>query len=252
LFVIIVSAFQYSGLLTLSSFTGVNANNLRCGELRVALILSVGRKRYLMRILKLVIWDLDETLCTGVLEEGDDKMNPAATGLISQLGQRGVLQALATQNQPHVFQAAVDKFGWSNLFVQTEADLGPKAEKLRRILDKLGVDRLDAAIVDEDPFQRDSITVQLPGISAWSIADLQTYIEKNAVTATEEGRRRPAMYLEQQARDRDEEATDNYIDFLRSCNVRIKIRPYAQEDAERVSELLTRTLRMNLGVLPVK
>jgi FkbH-like protein len=114
------------------------------------------------------------------------------------------------------------------------------------------VDPLDTVFVDEDPFERDSIAVQVPSISAWSIADLQAYIENKAVTVTEEGRRRPAMYIEQQARARDEEATDNYIDFLRSCNIRIKIRPYGQEDAQRVRELLTRTHRMNLGVLPVE
>jgi FkbH-like protein len=204
-----------------------------------------------MRILKLVIWDLDETIIAGALEEGDEGINPAAADAMSQLRQRGVLQALATQNQPQVFQAAVDKFGWEDLFVQTEVDLAPKAKKLRRILDRLGVDPLDATLVDEDPFERDSITAQVLGISAWSIADLQAYIENKTVTVTEEGRRRPAMYIEQQARARDEEATDNYLDFLRSCDIRIKIRSYGQEDAERVRELLTRTHRMNLGVLPV-
>jgi FkbH-like protein len=205
-----------------------------------------------MRTLKLVIWDLDDTIIAGSLEEGDETINPAAAGAMVQLSQRGVLQTLATQNQPQVFQAAADKFGWSNLFVQTEVDLAPKAKKLRRILDRLAVDPLDAAFVDEDPFERDSIIAQVPGISAWSIADLKAYIENDAVTVTEEGRRRPAMYLEQQARARGEGATDNYTDFLRTCNLQIKIRPYAQQDAERVRELLTRTHRMNLGVLPVE
>ncbi len=205
-----------------------------------------------MRILKLVIWDLDETILTGIFEEGDEKINPAAAKVMGQLRTLGVLQTLATQNQPEVFQAARDKFDWFDSFVQTEVDLGSKAKKIRRILDRLGVDPLDAACVDEDPFERDSIAVQVPEISAWSIADLQAYIDNNAIKVTEEGRRRPVMYLEQQARTRDEEAAGNYLDFLLSCNIQIKIRPYAQEDAERVKELLTRTHRMNLGVLPVE
>jgi FkbH-like protein len=171
---------------------------------------------------------------------------------MAQLRTRGVLQALATENQPEVFQAAKDKFDWSDLFVQTEVYLGSKAKKIRRILDSLGVNPLDAAFVDEDPFERDSIAVQVPGISAWSIAGSQSYLDNSAITVTEEGRRRPLMYLEEQARTRDEKAGENYLDFLRSCNIQIKIRPYVQEDAERVKELLTRTHRMNLGVLPVE
>jgi FkbH-like protein len=47
-------------------------------------------------------------------------------------------------------------------------------------------------------------------------------------------------------------AAVNYDEFLRSCDIRITIRPYIPTDAERVKELLTRTHRMNLGVLPVE
>lgn len=206
-----------------------------------------------MRTLKLVIWDLDNTIIVGSVEEGYEKINPAAARVMAQLRARGVLQALATENQPEVFQAAKDKFAWFDSFIQSEVSLGSKAKKIRHILDNLEVNPLDAAFVDEDPFERDSIAVQLPDISCWSIADSQTYLDDNAITVTVEGSRRPQMYLEEQARTRDEEAArENYSDFLRSCNIQIKIRPYIQEDAGRVKELLTRTHRMNLGVLPVE
>ena len=45
-----------------------------------------------MRILKLVIWDLDETILTGILEEKEMKTNPAAVRVMSELKARGVLQ----------------------------------------------------------------------------------------------------------------------------------------------------------------
>ena len=45
-----------------------------------------------MRILKLVIWDLDETILTGVLEEGDEEINPAAREIMRQTDGRGILQ----------------------------------------------------------------------------------------------------------------------------------------------------------------
>jgi methoxymalonate biosynthesis protein len=202
-----------------------------------------------MRILKLVIWDLDETILTGILEEGDGKANAAALNAMTRLRARGTLQALATHNQPEVFRAAKDKYEWTGLFVQVEADLGPKVKMLRRILNRLSVDPLDAAFVDEDPFERDSIAFQLPGISAWSVANLQTYLDNHPGTVTEEGYRRPEMYAEQQARSRDEEAAPDYLSFLRSCDIHIKIRPFVSNDAERVKELLARTHRMNLGVL---
>jgi methoxymalonate biosynthesis protein len=204
-----------------------------------------------LRILKLVIWDLDETILTGILEEGDKEVNPIASKLMQQLNERGILQALATQNPPDVIPAAIEKFGWTDLFVQVEADLGPKAKKVRRILDTLGVNLLDTAFVDEDPFERDSIAAQFKDITSWTIADLTAYLAGTSPTVTEEAHRRPQMYREQQARSRGEEAASDYTDFLRSCNIQITIHPYVPEDAMRAEELLTRTHRMNLGVLPI-
>jgi methoxymalonate biosynthesis protein len=204
-----------------------------------------------MRILKLVIWDLDETILTGILEEGDEEVNPAANQLMRQLNERGILQALATQNPPGVVPVAIEKFGWAPLFVRAEADLKPKAKKVQHILDSLDIAPLDTAFVDEDPFERGAISAQISGLTAWSIADLASYLDGTESILTREALRRPQMMREQQARDHDAKNAGSYADFLRSCNIQVTIRPYAAKDAGRAEELLTRTHRMNLGVLPV-
>ena len=203
-----------------------------------------------MRILKLVIWDLDETILTGILEEGDNEVNPLAYRVMNQLNERGVLQALATQNPSSVL-GVLEEFDWFTLFVRSEASLGPKARKVENILEELGVNPLDAVFVDEDPFERGSISAQIPHITTWSVAEMAAFLEGRTDTVTEEAQRRPAMYREQQARTQAAESATNHTDFLRACNIEIIIRPYEPQDASRVEELLTRTHRMNLGVLPV-
>jgi FkbH-like protein len=205
-----------------------------------------------MRVLKLVIWDLDETILTGILEEGDEAINPAAAELMGRLRARGTLQALATHNQPEVVLPAIERFHWSNLFVHAEADLGPKVTMVRRVLQKLSVSPLDTAFVDTDAFERDSIAFQVPGVSAWSLQDLQAYLDAHPTTVTEEGARRPDMYLEQQARARAAEAAGDYAGFLSRCNIRLRVRPFVPQDRERARELLARTHRMNLGVLTLE
>ena len=101
-----------------------------------------------MRILKLVIWDLDQTILNGILEEGDEELNPIAHQGLLTLTEGGVLQALATQNQPHLISAALTRFHWLNFFVQVEADLGPKVHKVRRIVETLSIHPVDAVFVD--------------------------------------------------------------------------------------------------------
>jgi len=202
-----------------------------------------------VRILKAVIWDLDETLLAGILAEGDKEANPEAERCLTELEKRGVLQALATQNQPEMIPPALELWGWSDLFVQVVVSLGPKAKKVKTILKALDISPLDTAFVDEDPFERGAIAAQIPGITAWSVSELVAFLAGDATVATEEGRRRAQMYREQQARERDGAGAIGYATFLRSCNIQLTMRPYVPADALRVEELLTRTHRMNLGAI---
>jgi len=205
-----------------------------------------------MRLLKLVIWDLDETLLTGILEEGNDQVNPVALDVMKKLSERGILQTLATQNPASIIPTTSQKFEWFDQFVHVEADLGPKGKKVQRILDKLDVSPLDTVFVDEDPFERGSISTQISAITVWSIEELVSYLENDTMLVTEETLCRPMLYRQDQLRIQDGENADNYLEFLRSCNIQITIRPYVSEDARRTEELLIRTHRMNLGILPVE
>jgi len=202
--------------------------------------------------MKLVIWDLDETILDGVLEEGDKDIRPLALWSLKQLNERGVLQALATQNPRSILEEGIHEFGWSELFVRTEADLGSKAEKVRRIMDEVDIHPSHCVFVDDDPFERDSIQAQVPDVCAWSVSQLADYLKGDKAEVTEEGKLRPRMYIEQEKRRRDEGVAASYDDFLRGCDIRVTIRSAVPEDAGRVRELLSRTHRMNLGVLDLE
>jgi len=152
-----------------------------------------------MRVLKLVVWDLDETILTGILEEGDEEVNPEALRIVEQLDKRGVLQALATQNSPDIIPMAEAKFDWFKYFVHKEADWSPKSRKIRRILSELEISPLDTLFVDEDAFERDSIVAQIQDISAWTLSELKSYLDKADTSVTEESQLRPQMYREQKS-----------------------------------------------------
>jgi FkbH-like protein len=205
-----------------------------------------------VRILKLVIWDLDETLLVGILAEGDKKANPQAERCLSELEKLGVLQALATHNQLQIIPPALELLGWSDLFVQVVASLGPKAKKVKTILKALDISPLDTAFLDEDPFERGAIAAQIPGITTWSVSQLEAFLAGDTTVVTEEGWRRAQMYRTQQARERDGSSAVDYETFLHSCNIQLTIRPYVPADALRIEELLTRTHRMNLGAIPAE
>ncbi len=200
-----------------------------------------------MRELKLVIWDLDETIMRGVFAEGDREVDPTAQALLQQLHDRGVLQAMATQNEPQVMDEAISHFGWSDFFQSAKADFAPKRNKVLNILDELQMSADHSVFVDNDPFHRDVMQIQVPDLTAWSAAELRAHVDSLQVSVTAEARRRPQMYRAMRRQKTDEQIAEDYEAFLAQCDIHVTIRPYDESDAERAIELLTRTNRMNLG-----
>lgn len=200
-----------------------------------------------MRSLKLVIWDLDETLVDGVFAEGDRDLVPGADALVRRLHGRGVLQALATQNDAETMRSAISTFGWNDLFQSTWADFGPKSGKVSKVLSELDISAEHAVFVDDDPFERESVSAQIRGLEAFAVDDIVALADSLEIPETEESRRRPQMYEELARRRRDGDAASDHEAFLASCGMALTIRGYQPSDEARVVELLERTNRMNLG-----
>ncbi len=200
-----------------------------------------------LRELKLVIWDLDETILRGVFAEGDRQLDPNAQALIERLHERGVLQAMATQNEPEVMAEAISLFGWSDFFQVAKADFTPKRQKVSDILAELDIGADHSVLVDNDPFHRDMMQIQVPNLTAWSAAELSAHVDSLQGRVTDEARRRPQMYRAIRQQKTDVQIAGDSEAFLAQCDIRVRIRPYRASDEERAVELLTRTNRMNLG-----
>jgi predicted enzyme involved in methoxymalonyl-ACP biosynthesis len=54
---------------------------------------------------KLVIWDLDETLWSGTLSEGPVAVNPDCSNIVRQLNRRGIINSLCSKNDHEAVRA---------------------------------------------------------------------------------------------------------------------------------------------------
>jgi FkbH-like protein len=194
-----------------------------------------------LRELKLVIWDLDETILRGVFAEGDRQLDPTGQALIERLHERGVLQAMATQNEPEVMAEAISLFGWSDFLQVAKADFTPKRQKVLDILAELDISADHSVLVDNDPFHRDMMRIQVPNLTAWSAAELSAHVDSLQGRVTDEARRRPQMYRAIRQQKTDVQIAGDSEAFLAQCDIRVRIRPYQPSDEERAVELLTRT-----------
>lgn len=203
------------------------------------------------RPVKVVVWDLDETLWTGTLaESGPDGVTPRpeAVALVKALDERGVLQSIASKNDAAEALLALKRFGLADYFLHPQVHWGPKSGSLQRIAAALDLGLDGFIFIDDQPFERGEVEAGCPAVRTATheqVARLAAHPWFD-LPVTAESRRRRAMYQAEATRAAAfEDAGADYLAFLRGCDIRLDVRPLDGADVERVHELSQRTNQLN-------
>jgi methoxymalonate biosynthesis protein len=201
--------------------------------------------------IKCVVWDLDDTLVEGVLLERPDRTPPRLDArmleLIERLDAQGIVNSVASRNPPEVLDdvlAAAPSL--RERLVAAQLGWGRKSDAIRRVAAALDV-ALDAiAFVDDDPFERAEVQGALPDVLVLDRDEIEPAAAAFADgPVTEEARRRSASYRANAERSRAAAAFADYEDFLRTCDISMRLATATAADAERLAELAARTHQYN-------
>ena len=202
---------------------------------------------------KCIVWDLDNTLWNGTLaEDGIEGLTirETAVATIRALDERGMLHAVASKNDDHNARAALDHFGVSKYFVESQIGWGPKSASLSAIAQRLNIGLDTFIFIDDQQFERGEVSAVHPSVECLPDTAVGTleHHPRCAVPVTLEASRRRQMYREQQRRaDAEQQAETDYHCFLRSCDLKLTIRPLSPELLVRASELSERTNQLNFA-----
>jgi FkbH-like protein len=200
---------------------------------------------------KVLVWDLDETLWTGTLAEDGVSgvaLRPEAAECIRALDARGVLQSIASKNDPAEALVALERMGLAEYFLHPEIGWGPKSESIRRIAARLDIGLDTFVFIDDQPFERAEVTSALPKVRILPHDELSALLTHPwfDLPATPEAGRRRAMYRAEADRQIMLEASKgDYLAFLRASGLTLDVNPLQQHDLERVHELSQRTNQLN-------
>ena len=199
---------------------------------------------------KCLVWDLDRTLWTGVLSEGDDvRLRDGVRATIERLDGRGILQSVASRNDPDQAMAKLAELGLDHFMVEPQISWGTKSAAITTIAARLniGVDTL--AFVDDDPFEREEVASVAPEVlcvPAEDVATLADRAEFSPAVISEDAHLRRRRYQEAAQRDRFEaDFSGPSITFLSSLALRLTISLAEPDDLLRAEELTLRTNQLN-------
>jgi FkbH-like protein len=216
---------------------------------------------------KLVIFDLDDTMWRGQIAEhyGNEGKWPVFVGwplgiweAINHLRARGILTAICSKNDAGLVEARWDRAvtsRWVTLddFTFREINWNPKAQNIAKIIKQASLTPKSVVFVDDNPVERESVAAALPGIrvigsNPFVVRRILLWSSETQVARlSSESVNRDAMMRKQQLREA-ERVSMSREEFLRglNCSIRLsRLSSTSSSDFPRSLELLNKTNQFN-------
>ncbi len=205
------------------------------------------------KTIKCIIWDLDNTLWDGILvEDGSEnlRLKPGILEIIKELDGRGILHSIASKNNPEEALQVLKRFKLDEYFLFPQISWQPKSQAVQTIARELNIGMNTLVFVDDSDFELREVASACPDVRTIHAEQYRSLpgIEVCQVQVTAEGSDRRKMYQLESARQ--QVATDfgqDYLAFLRHCEITLNIRPLTEANIDRVHELTQRTNQMNFS-----
>jgi FkbH-like protein len=205
------------------------------------------------RKIKCVVWDLDNTLWEGVLiEDGPAKLRlkPGIAEIIQELDRHGILHSIASKNNPEEALQTLRQFKLIDFFLCPQISWQPKSLGIQEIARRLNIGSNTLLFVDDSDFELAEVRTVCPDVQLLKAEHYSTLLQmaECQVPVTDESANRRHMYrLEEKRNVTAESFGQDYLAFLKHCNIQLNIRPLTEENLERVHELTQRTNQMNFS-----
>lgn len=200
------------------------------------------------RMIKCVVWDLDETLWEGTLLENDEiRVRPEIVDVIETLDRRGILHSIASRNEPDLAMQHLTDLGLAEYFLAPQIGWNAKSESISRVAEDLNIGVDSLAFVDDQAFEREEVAYTHPEvlcIDAFEALELPDMPGLRRDVVTDEARNRRSMYIADSKRRSLEDSMPPTA-FLEDLQMVFTIQHASPEDLARVSELVSRTNQLN-------
>jgi FkbH-like protein len=205
------------------------------------------------RHVKVIAWDLDNTVWRGTLiEDGPGKVTlmPGVAGVIRELDRRGIVNTLVSKNNEQDALSELERLGLSEYMVMPQVSWRPKSVSVKELIRRFNVGEDAFAFIDDSPFERAEVQTSLPRVRTYDGDDyrrLLTLPEFSPPQSSESSRRRE-FYLSEDARERARAEFDGeYDEFLRGAHIKLAVARARDTQLDRIAELAQRTNQLNFS-----
>lgn len=196
--------------------------------------------------IKLVIWDLDETLWKGVLSEGSVVMPKEHIQLVKDMVDSGVMCSICSKNDEQPVLDELENKGLRGLFVFNSINWSPKGERVKQIVTEMNLRQPNVVFIDDNPSNRGEVKTSCPDIDVEDvdiIPELISYFRTIEKKDIEHKRLKQYNVLEEKQSFKANFASNE--EFLKQSNVVVELFTDCMNHKERILDLINRSNQLN-------
>ncbi|MHB1220940.1 MAG: HAD-IIIC family phosphatase [Gammaproteobacteria bacterium] len=201
--------------------------------------------------IKLIIWDLDDTLWQGTLAEDEAIcLNEYRAELIRAYNRCGLVSAICSKNDYEAAKSALMRFNLWDEFVFPRIAFVSKGDVIRTLIDDMQLRPINVLFIDDNIHNRQEVKAILPDIHVMDALspDCDKLLQKILEANQHMVKNRLDDYRMLQARVEDRQvSTAQNEEFLASCDIHIAFGRTLEnlEFKDRIAELINRSNQLN-------
>ena len=197
--------------------------------------------------IKVVFWDLDDTLWKGTLAEDED-VEPYEDRIetVRQLNRRGTINFICSKNNFDKAKKKLCELGIWDEFVFPKIDFAPKGEMIKQALNDMNLRAENGCFIDDNEANLREVEFYNPKISIikadfrGGILNLKEFEGKDDKELS-----RLLQYRQLEKKMNAKNLSSSNEAFLHNCNIQVELVPYSDKYLDRVVELCERTNQLN-------
>ncbi len=199
--------------------------------------------------IKLIIWDLDETLWSGILSEGAVVPQPERLKLVKEATRRGIINSICSKNDYAEAMKELQSERQDHLweyFVFPSIDWTSKGSRIKNMLREMSLREENVLFIDDDIRQLKEVNYALPKLHTATPQEADALLAGlKDLPVTDPSYKRLNQYRVLETKRTAEKNYDSNLTFLKDSQIEIRILSDCLPFQDRICELVQRTNQLN-------
>lgn len=195
---------------------------------------------------KLVIWDLDDTLWKGTLSEGNVATPEEHYALLQQLSDIGIVNSICSKNDFRSTMTYLKEKGLAEYFVFPSIDWNPKGQRVQQLIADMQLRPANVLFLDDNPTNLGEVSHFCPEIMTGGPELIaQLIADAGKAEKKDPEHKRLAQYRVLEEKHQAKESVASNEEFLFQSNIRVTVGMDCLSQLERIHDLILRSNQLN-------